>query len=722
MTDVVLGIYAYSKKGQSEFIKDESTHSSGVRTDFRSLDLIKAQQHSNNVTDVDPVGNELLKGGSFNQRRTPYDYSVSSVLKNSSQADPLYIGVWREGTDGHYLWAGVDWDGFITKWQELSPNLRLIDIETYIENGIRKYNGVWREGTDGHYLWAGVEWDGFVTKWQELSPSLRLVDVETYIENGIRKYIGVWREGTDGHYLWAGVDWDHFVAKWQELSPNLRLIDVETYEENGTRKYIGIWREGTDAYALWGGADWDDFVAKWQEFSPNMRLIDVETYVENGTRKYTGVWREGTDGYYLWAGVDWDSFVAKRQELSPNMRLIDIEQYDHISKPPQVCPATSAWKQTFQEALDQHAVGYAWAIVNDGNIIDSGQHGYARAPWENVDAGIPFTAETIMPIASVSKPITAVALLSLLENDLSRLDKPFYPYVQDKIPVAGTGVETVTLRNLLTMKSGMQQQAELYGDYWQKMRNWLAKPLKGKPGIDYEYINGNFSILQAVIEKISGMKYADYLQQAVFAPMGITGMAPDPPSAKPTLTYRRDDFRTRGYSWPSITVSTAAGGWNASASDLARFLIGVNNNSVLGKTTTSKMFEEQLGWYTYHGLYGSYSNHNGGLVTGSGLGLSTGIIHLTCGYDAVLLVNTFEFQTINLMIRAFETKESDPVNCDTEKNIALNNPADASSNKSSDKNSDKALDGDDQSYWSSEKIKNNNRLQWLVHRQRCFVE
>ena len=246
------------------------------------------------------------------------------------RAEQRYWGVWEAGTDGYYLWSGVDWNSFEGKWKELArQNLRLIDVETYVEGGQRKYTGVWRSGSDGHYLWAGVDWNNFNGKWKELAEqNLRLIDVETYVEGGQRKYIGVWRSGNDGYYLWAGVDWNNFDAKWKELAKqNLRLIDVETYAEGGQRRYIGVWRSGSDGYYLWAGVDWNNFDAKWKELAPqNLRLIDVETYVEGGQRKHIGVWRAGTGGYYLWANVDWESFKGKWHELAAQgLRLVDAD-------------------------------------------------------------------------------------------------------------------------------------------------------------------------------------------------------------------------------------------------------------------------------------------------------------------------------------------------------------------------------------------------------------
>ncbi len=120
---------------------------------------------------------------------------VACMYLSIVSAQRLYIGVWRAGTDAYALYAGVDWNTFVAKWQQLaSQNLRLIDVASYIENGVRLYTGVWRGGTDAYALYAGVDWNTFVAKCQQLaSQNLRLINISSYPENGIRKYIGVWR-------------------------------------------------------------------------------------------------------------------------------------------------------------------------------------------------------------------------------------------------------------------------------------------------------------------------------------------------------------------------------------------------------------------------------------------------------------------------------------------------------------------------------------------------
>jgi len=279
----------------------------------------------------------------------------------------LYAGVWRAGSDPHYLWVS-DWNSFKAKWEELSKqNLRLVDLRVYPEGGVTKFGGAWRAGSDAHYLWVGVDWNNFKAKWEELSKqNLRLIDLEVYTEGGATKFAGAWRAGSDAHYLWVGVDWNNFKAKWEELGKqNLRLIDIEVYQEGGTTKYAGVWRAGSDAHYLWVGVDWKSFKAKWEELSKqNLRLVDLEIFKEGGVIKYAGVWRAGSDAHYLWVGVDWENFTAKWHELAKNnLRLTSLEIYGGSCD--QACSNQILMPTgTYNYAITGHADVYHWPNVD----------------------------------------------------------------------------------------------------------------------------------------------------------------------------------------------------------------------------------------------------------------------------------------------------------------------------------------------------------------------
>ena len=244
-----------------------------------------------------------------------------------------FAGIWREGTDPgtdpYYLWVAT-WDSFAAKWGELSrTGLRLVDLDVTVESGVPLYAGVWRAGSDAHYLWVDADWLHFEAKWKALSEqSLRLVSLSTYSVEGTTQFAGVWREGSDGYALWVGATWEEFVAKWQAFAEqSLRLVDLAIYEEQGDARYAGVWREGNDAYYLWVGADLDHFIAKWQALGQQgLRLVDLEVEQLDGATRYSGTWRAGNDRAYLWVEADLDHFVAKWQELAAQgLRLVGID-------------------------------------------------------------------------------------------------------------------------------------------------------------------------------------------------------------------------------------------------------------------------------------------------------------------------------------------------------------------------------------------------------------
>src|SRR5258708_5164928 len=230
----------------------------------------------------------------------------------------------------------------------------------------QSFAGVWRAGNDPYYLWVGSNWDDFNKKWEELSKqNLRLVDVETYMDGGQRRFAGVWRAGNDAHYLWVGANWKDFTKKAEELGKqNLRLVDLESYEEGGKRKFAGVWRAGSDAHYLWVGANWNDFRKKWEDLGKqNLRLTAIRTYVEGNDRKYIGVWRQGNDGYYLWAGADFENLKAKWHELAgQNLRLIKLVTYPGCSS---ACANQVVAKSAYDYGITGDNTGYHWPVDTD---------------------------------------------------------------------------------------------------------------------------------------------------------------------------------------------------------------------------------------------------------------------------------------------------------------------------------------------------------------------
>lgn len=144
--------------------------------------------------------------------------------------------------------------------------------------------------------------------------------------------------------------------------------------------------------------------------------------------------------------------------------------------------------------------------------------------------GEPLTVEAPMLIGSISKQFCAAAVVML--RDQGKLD------LQDSLskyfPEYTIGKD-ITLKQLLTMRSGIfrdntliLEQPELfldhsYEDNLEVLTKWIfAQPLNREPDTCYEYSNINYLLLSLVVEKVSGQRYQDFIQENIFDPLGMT--------------------------------------------------------------------------------------------------------------------------------------------------------------------------------------------------------
>jgi CubicO group peptidase (beta-lactamase class C family) len=207
-----------------------------------------------------------------------------------------------------------------------------------------------------------------------------------------------------------------------------------------------------------------------------------------------------------------------------------------------------------------------------------------------------------MMLASVSKTITAVAVLKLWEecrgtDRAFALDDPFWPHIKKFCPQADDGVKRVTIRQLLTHKSGFNKDIDNYLTSPKDLEKLLTQPLAAKPGTVYQYNNDNYYILRLIIEAIGRQHYTPYVREHVLGPMAVTGLTTNPAAKPLALAYGAAADRGPG-SWFGGDYDSRAGavGWFGSAVDLGRFLEGIRTHKVLEPGTTKIMFDEDMGW------------------------------------------------------------------------------------------------------------------------------
>jgi CubicO group peptidase (beta-lactamase class C family) len=248
----------------------------------------------------------------------------------------------------------------------------------------------------------------------------------------------------------------------------------------------------------------------------------------------------------------------------------------------------------FDEALRQidgwiglQGVGGAAAVVWHGGRVAAERYAGEARP------GVPVDARTIFALASVTKPVTAATVMTLVEDGSLALDEPVYRFVPEFAPAADApnadpDVETrrreVTIRHLLAHTSGLPEDLAP-GTLRYRDRPGLATitdamarlPLRTVPGTELLYSNAGFALLGRLVERVTGGEFWEETRHRVLAPLAMedTIARPDPASedrlalvadsnhvGSEVETYNSAYWRGLGMPW---------GGLFGSARDLARF-------------------------------------------------------------------------------------------------------------------------------------------------------
>jgi len=273
-------------------------------------------------------------------------------------------------------------------------------------------------------------------------------------------------------------------------------------------------------------------------------------------------------------------------------------------------PDFKSFDTTMQSFMSKHEIpGGSIAVVKDGRLVYTNGYG-----WADRDKKQPVLATSLFRIASISKPLTAAAVFTLLQKGDHRfsLDTPAFSLLSFKPAPGSEGdvdprLKAITVRQILQHTAGWDKDATGIDPMFQPeeiakalhvtpparqdsiIRYMMGKSLDFDPGSRYSYSNFGYCVLGRIIEKLSGQSYEQYVKEHVLAPAGITRMqlgrtlrkdiAPDEvcyytsedeiasnvfPGASPPIVPMQ-------YGGFCLESMDSHGGWIASAEDLARF-------------------------------------------------------------------------------------------------------------------------------------------------------
>ncbi len=255
--------------------------------------------------------------------------------------------------------------------------------------------------------------------------------------------------------------------------------------------------------------------------------------------------------------------------------------------------------------LERHQVpGVSVAITDHGRLVHASGYGYA-----DLAQRAPVMPTSLFRIASISKPITAVAIMKLIEQGKLKLDDkvfdvlPFEPHLREGKKVDERQRE-ITIRHLLEHRGGWDRDlsfdamfkavefAKLLGKEppagpAEIIKVMSGAPLDFTPGERYAYSNYGYCLLGRVIEKLTGQPYGESMTEQILKPMGIDEMKLghtrleqrqpnevryyDPFAGTSDFADDLDQRVPAAYGAWHLEAMDAHGAWLASATDLARF-------------------------------------------------------------------------------------------------------------------------------------------------------
>jgi CubicO group peptidase (beta-lactamase class C family) len=310
---------------------------------------------------------------------------------------------------------------------------------------------------------------------------------------------------------------------------------------------------------------------------------------------------------------------------------------------------------------EHHVPGLSIAVVQDGRVVLT--QGYGLADIEN---NVQASADTVYRIASLSKSITALAVMKLVETGKIDLDAPIQKYC----PAFLQKPWPITTRELLSHQSGIRDfrndeetiNTRHYTSINQALTQFAGDPLDFEPGTKMHYTSYGYIVLGCVIEDASGTTYNRYMREAVFGPAQM-------PATRLDDVFAIIQHRAHGYSisakgelqnavFVDVSNKPPGSGINSTARDMGNFVTGLYSAKLVTKSTLEQMLtpaKTRDGKATIYGLgfflggpIGSYRGIREAGHGGDQQGFSSILYLLPEKQFGVVILSNLEGQNISM--------------------------------------------------------------------------
>lgn len=279
---------------------------------------------------------------------------------------------------------------------------------------------------------------------------------------------------------------------------------------------------------------------------------------------------------------------------------------------------------------DEQVVGCAVGLLENNRVVLL--KGYGLADREK---NTPVDKATLFRWASVSKPLTAIAAMQLVEQGKLNLDAD----VRDYVPEWPASTPKITARQLLCHQGGIVHYANgkvvrtvrkydrphPFEDVVLALDNFKESPLVCEPGTKFSYTTHGYILLSAVVERAGKQKFADQVRERIAQPLGLKTLQPDYQwldIPRRAVGYRKRQGQVQPSTNTDVSWKLGGGGFLSSIEDFAGFAQGLLRHQLVAEKTATEMWVRQktadgtetsygLGFNVARGPNGLFVSHSG---------------------------------------------------------------------------------------------------------------
>lgn len=563
----------------------------------------------------------------------------------------------------------AEYQGEFDTW--MGQGLRLRTVSGYLDGNATRFAALWDDEPGPAQSAVHGVVPGTITTMDASAQAagFRPAWISIYPEGGAIHCATYWEQGGATRVIRPDRTYATFLSDKAQLeAQGYHLLQVSATTLAGVDHYAAVWEKSfVSPLQHWEiRMSADAFQSSFDTWtSKGYRLVSAFGYTVGGTPQFAAVWRKvSTSDWWSYASLSAVNYQTETENAYyQGYRPTFVAGFSVGAQPEfnAIWERNGGWSggalQVISDGINKYMKSYqtpgvSLAIMKDGRLVYA--RGFGSA---DVEAGENAGPLHRFRIASISKPITATAILKLVEkgNTFGLDDKVF-----GSGKVLGTQYgngnysareKAISVRNLLTHTTGWTSDGPMwdnaYGANHKAIMDWALDQNEpsSQPGSMYQYMNLDYHTLGRIIENYSGQTYESFVKSAVLAPCGITQMELGNQwraERKQREVAYYDFSGGDPYSEINPHRMDANGGWIATSIDLLQFLRRIDNDPFPSDILSANSRQEMrnytlsgagygLGWFT---AGGGEEGHNGCMT-----GTSSFMIRRSSGVAYAVLAN-----------------------------------------------------------------------------------